>query len=61
VDADIPVPYLPSCRAVHVRAACRQRIDGTPPFGSKHRKCAPIRSCFQVQRLTTAERTPTVK
>ena len=31
MDGDIPFADLPSCRAVHIRAACRLRIDGTPP------------------------------
>jgi hypothetical protein len=53
VDADVALPDVPSCGAVHIRAECRQRIDGTPPFGLKHRKCAAIRSDFQVQSLTT--------
>ncbi len=53
MDADVAFSHLPSCRAVHVRAACCLRIDGTPPFGPKHRKCAPIRSNFQVLAATT--------
>jgi hypothetical protein len=29
---------LPSCRTSQVWAKCRLRIDGTPPFGLKHRR-----------------------
>jgi hypothetical protein len=53
MDGDVALPNLPSCRAVHIRAECRQRIDGTPPFGVKHRKCVAIRSNFQVLAATT--------
>ena len=60
VDAHGALPNLPSCRTVHSRAECRQRIQGSPPFGFvSYEECARIRSFFQVQAPTTVERTPT--
>jgi hypothetical protein len=53
VDADVALANLPSCGAVQVRAEYCLRIDSTPPFGLKHRKCAAIRSNFQVSGPTT--------
>jgi hypothetical protein len=53
VDTDVALSNLPSCRAVHIRAECGLRIDGTPPFGVKHRKCVAIRSKFQLLPATT--------
>lgn len=59
VDADVAFTDLAPCRTVRIRAKCCLRIDGTPPLGPKHRKCAPIRSGFQVHSSTTVQRTPT--
>lgn len=47
MDRDIAFAHLASCGTVHGGAECLQRIDGTPPFGVKHRKYAPIRSFFK--------------
>lgn len=38
MNANIPVTDLPACRTSQVGAKCRLRIDGTPPFGLKHRR-----------------------